>query len=96
MSVTTKDVHHIAHLARINISQEQIPEYTENLNKLLNFAAQITAIDTEAIQPMSHPFEGQIQRLREDHVTETDQHQAYQSIAPDICSNFYILPKVIE
>jgi aspartyl-tRNA(Asn)/glutamyl-tRNA(Gln) amidotransferase subunit C len=45
---------------------------------------------------MAHPLEGQVQRLREDAVTETDRREAYQQNAPAVEAGLYLVPKVIE
>jgi aspartyl-tRNA(Asn)/glutamyl-tRNA(Gln) amidotransferase subunit C len=96
MSVTPDDIHHIARLARLSIDEAQIPAYTKNLNDLLTLVAQMQQIDTTNIQPMAHPQEGQQQRLREDLITEPNQRELFQSIAPQVAEGLYIVPKVIE
>jgi aspartyl-tRNA(Asn)/glutamyl-tRNA(Gln) amidotransferase subunit C len=53
------------------------------------------SVDTEGVAPMAHA-QDVAQRLREDRVTETDQHALYQSIAPQVEDGLYLVPKVIE
>jgi aspartyl-tRNA(Asn)/glutamyl-tRNA(Gln) amidotransferase subunit C len=96
MAVTTDDIHHIARLARLTIDEAQIPAYTKNLNDLLALVAQMQRIDTNNIQPMSHPQEGQQQRLRDDLISESNQRELFQAIAPHVAEGLYIVPKVIE
>jgi aspartyl-tRNA(Asn)/glutamyl-tRNA(Gln) amidotransferase subunit C len=60
---------------------------------------EMRAVDTSGIEPMAHPLEAHFprgQRLRPDEVTETDQHQIYQSVAPAVEDSLYLVPKVIE
>jgi aspartyl-tRNA(Asn)/glutamyl-tRNA(Gln) amidotransferase subunit C len=45
---------------------------------------------------MAHPLAEQVQRLRPDRVTETDQHEKYQRNAPSVAAGLYLVPKVIE
>ncbi|MFZ1711835.1 MAG: Asp-tRNA(Asn)/Glu-tRNA(Gln) amidotransferase subunit GatC, partial [Nitrosomonas sp.] len=52
-------------------------------------------VDTTGVAPMSHA-QDMVQRLREDQVTETDQRQLFQSIAPQVEAELYLVPKVIE
>jgi aspartyl-tRNA(Asn)/glutamyl-tRNA(Gln) amidotransferase subunit C len=56
---------------------------------------QMQSVDTEGVLPMAHA-QDVVQRLREDQVTETDQHALYQSIAPQVEDGLYLVPKVIE
>ena len=53
------------------------------------------AVDTDGVEPMSHPQE-LAQRLRADVVGETDRRAAYQAIAPQTEAGLYLVPKVIE
>jgi len=96
MSLTRKDVEGIAHLARLEITDAELPVYTDSLSKILSFVEQLAAADTAAVEPMAHPLEGESQRLRPDVVTEADQHQKFQSNAPAVASALYVVPKVIE
>jgi len=96
MSLTRKDVESIAHLARLSITEAQMPEYVDSLGKILSFVEQLNAADTAAIEPMAHPFKDQVQRMRADVVTDTDQHEKYQRNAPRVEAGLYLVPKVIE
>jgi aspartyl-tRNA(Asn)/glutamyl-tRNA(Gln) amidotransferase subunit C len=51
--------------------------------------------DTNGVSPMAHPLD-QMQRLRPDAVTETDQRDAFQTIAPQTEAGLYLVPKVID
>ena len=55
----------------------------------------MAAVDTAGVVPMSHP-QAVSQRLREDRVTEDDQREQFQSIAPQVEDGLYLVPKVIE
>jgi len=96
MSVTKDDIHHIAHLARLNIDDARIPEYTQNLNKIFELVSQMEKINTDNIEPMSHSIDNQQQRFREDKITEQNQRDRFQKIAPEVIEGLYIVPQVIE
>jgi aspartyl-tRNA(Asn)/glutamyl-tRNA(Gln) amidotransferase subunit C len=96
MSLTRKDVEGIAHLARLEITEAELPVYTDSLSKILSFVEQLGAAETGEIEPMAHPLEGESQRLRPDAVTERDQHEKYQKNAPAVAGALYVVPKVIE
>ena len=96
MSIDTKDVVNIAHLARLAIAEQELPLYAGTLSKILQFVEQLNAADVAQVEPMAHPLAGQVQRLRADQVTETDAHDKYQRNAPRVEAGLYLVPKVIE
>jgi aspartyl-tRNA(Asn)/glutamyl-tRNA(Gln) amidotransferase subunit C len=56
---------------------------------------ELQAADTRGVEPMSHAQDLGL-RLREDRVTETDQHELFQTIAPQVAAGLYLVPKAIE
>lgn len=95
MSLTASDVKKIAHLARLGIDEQQIEHYAQDLSKLLDLMTQMGQQDTNGVSPMAHPLD-QMQRLRPDAVTESDQRGAFQAIAPQTEAGLYLVPKVID
>jgi aspartyl-tRNA(Asn)/glutamyl-tRNA(Gln) amidotransferase subunit C len=96
MTLTRRDVEKIAHLARLEITEAQMPVYVGSLSAILAFVEQLAGAPTEDVVPMAHPLEGQVQALREDSVTETDRREAYQANAASVEAGLYLVPKVIE
>ena len=99
MSLSNDEVRRIARLARIAIRPEESGEVLERLNRVLGLIDQMRAVDTAGIEPMAHALDAHLpvaQRLRADAVTETDQRQLYQSVAPAVDGGLYLVPKVIE
>lgn len=95
MSLSPDDVKRIAHLARLSISDQDIPVYARTLSNILEFVAQLERADTDDVTPMAHPLD-MSQRLRADEVTEADQRDAYQQNAPQTEAGLYLVPKVID
>lgn len=95
MSLGSDEVKKIAHLARLEISDADVPEYAKNLSDILDFVEQMSSEDTNDVLPMAHPLELS-QRLREDDATEVNQRELFQSVAPQVESGLYLVPKVIE
>ena len=95
MSLSTDDVKRIARLARIEIDDAQAQATQAQLNSIFGLIAAMQAVDTRDIAPMAHAQEV-TQRLRDDAVTETDRHAAFQAIAPAVENGLYLVPKVIE
>jgi len=92
--VELKTIENLAKLARIHINDETLAETAKSITEVLALVGQLQAADTDNIQPMAHPLDA-VQRLREDVVTETDQHASFQAIAPATENNLYLVPKVI-
>ncbi len=95
MALDKDDVTKIAHLARIQVDEDDIPQITERLSSILGMIEQLQAAPTDNIEPMAHPTDA-TQRLRQDKATETDQRDQFQSIAPATQDGLYLVPKVID
>ncbi len=95
MTLKTEDVKNIAHLARLAISDDDVDQYAADLSNILDLVEQMNQVDTEGVQPMAHPLDAK-QRLREDAISEQDQRDKFQAIAPDVENGLYRVPKVIE
>ena len=95
MSLNSADIKRIAHLARIEVNDAEADATLTKLTGILGLIEQMQAVDTTGIQPMSHS-QDVTQRLRDDTVTETNQRELYQSIAPAVEEGLYLVPKVIE
>ncbi|OJW77718.1 Asp-tRNA(Asn)/Glu-tRNA(Gln) amidotransferase subunit GatC [Thiobacillus sp. 65-1402] len=95
MSLSPDDVKRIARLARIEISDVEAQATQAQLNSIFDLIATMQAVDTSGVGPMAHAQEV-YQRLRDDAVTETDRHAAFQAIAPAVENGLYLVPKVIE
>ena len=85
----------IADLARIELAEAEAPVLARELNGILAIVDEMLAVDTAGIVPMAHPQDAH-QRLREDVVTEADEHDLFQSIAPQVEDGLYLVPRVIE
>ena len=95
MSLTADNVKKIAHLARLGIEQQDVASYAKDLSGMLALMTQMGDVVTDGVEPMAHPMD-QAQRLRTDQVTEQDNREKFQSIAPQVEAGLYLVPKVIE
>ena len=95
MSISPKNVEKMARLARISIDSEDIPSYSEQLSKILNFMNQMQSIDTENIEPLAHPIE-EVNPTRADIVTEKDTRQNAHKYDNHLLDDFYTVPQVID
>jgi aspartyl-tRNA(Asn)/glutamyl-tRNA(Gln) amidotransferase subunit C len=95
MSLTLADVKRIAHLARIEVSDDEAESYLRQLSGIFELVEQMQAVDTTGIAPMAHA-QDVVLRLRPDTVSETDRRADYQAVAPQTEDGLYLVPKVIE
>ena len=95
MSIKQSDIEKIAILSRIRVAENDIPEVAGRINDILAMVDKMQAVDSADIEPMANPLDA-VQRLRKDTVTETNQRDSFQAIAPDADQGLYLVPKVIE
>ncbi len=95
MSLSEKDVEKVARLARLAITAAEVEAARAQLSGIFGLIEDMQAVDTAGIEPMSHAQEVS-QRLREDRVTEPNQRELFQSIAPQVEQGLYLVPQVIE
>ena len=89
------DITKLAELARIEISEAVVDETAKSITDVLALVDQLQAADTEGVAPMAHPLDA-VQRLRADEISEENQRDAYQALAPEAEQGLYLVPKVIE
>jgi aspartyl-tRNA(Asn)/glutamyl-tRNA(Gln) amidotransferase subunit C len=95
MSLTTEDVRKVARLARLAMNEAEIDAARSQLSGIFELIAEMQAVDTRNIAPMSHAQDVS-QRLREDVVTAKNERDAFQAIAPQVEAGLYLVPQVIE
>ncbi len=95
MSLEQSDIAKLARLARIRISEESSEELRQRISDILGMIDTMQAVDTRSVEPMANPHDAR-QRLRADIVTETDQREHFQRIAPATENGLYLVPKVID
>ena len=95
MKLGPDDVARIARLARLELGPAEVDAMGENLGAILSLIDALQAIPTEGVEPMAH-VQSMTAPLREDRVTESDQHVLFQSVAPAVEDSMYLVPRVIE
>jgi len=95
MSLVRDDVEKIAHLARLAVNESELDSVAAGLSDILKMVEQMSSVDATGVTPMAHPLH-MTQPLRPDQVTEGDQRDLFQSIAPQTEDGLYLVPKVIE
>ncbi|WP_190600702.1 Asp-tRNA(Asn)/Glu-tRNA(Gln) amidotransferase subunit GatC [Candidatus Vesicomyidisocius sp. SY067_SCS001] len=95
MLLSENQVSQIANLACLSLNKAQLKDNTQNLNAISSLVEQLANVETNGVEPMSHPLHT-FQRLREDVVSEEEQLALFQSIAPEIRNGYYLVPTVIK
>jgi aspartyl-tRNA(Asn)/glutamyl-tRNA(Gln) amidotransferase subunit C len=97
MSLESKDIQKLARLSRLAIAKGSAEEQNTlaRLNSVFSLIAQLESVDLTRVEPFTHP-QDMVLRLREDLVTEVNQREAIQRVAPATESGLYLVPKVIE
>lgn len=95
MTLKSADVRSIAHLARLHIDEDAVDHYVDDLSSILTLVDQMNQVDSQGVAPLSNPLDSK-QRLRADEITESDQRDKFQRIAPDVAEGLYRVPRVIE
>ncbi len=95
MAIESSDIAKLAKLARIEINDADARETASRISNVLALVDQLQAINTDGVLPMAHPLDA-VQKLRPDMISETNQREAFQAIAPATQDGLYLVPKVIE
>jgi aspartyl-tRNA(Asn)/glutamyl-tRNA(Gln) amidotransferase subunit C len=95
MSVDEKTVRRIAHLARIAVTDEEVPHLQGELNAILSFVEQLNEVNVEGVEPMTSVTPMRLKR-RPDVVTDGNQQDKVLLNAPDAREGFFAVPKVVE
>ncbi len=95
MKLNVEELHKVAHLARLSIHSKDEESYSQALSNILDLVGKMQSIDTKGVEPMTNPMDA-MQRLRDDQVTESDQRDALQQLAPATQDGLYLVPRVVE
>ncbi|MBA4407169.1 Asp-tRNA(Asn)/Glu-tRNA(Gln) amidotransferase GatCAB subunit C [bacterium] len=95
MSVTRKDVEYIAQLARLRFKDEELENFTHQLNEILNYVEKLNELDTTNVEPLNHPIEN-VNVFRNDELKSSVQSESALKNAPDATEEYFKVPKVIN
>ena len=92
--LTLDEVRHVAKLARLQLTDEQLQQYRNQLSSVLEHIAKLSELNVEGVEPMAHPSDV-TNRLDEDTVGESMSVQQLLSMAPAVQDHFLAVPKVL-
>jgi aspartyl-tRNA(Asn)/glutamyl-tRNA(Gln) amidotransferase subunit C len=95
MPVDRKMVRRIARLARIKVSEDDMPRLEGELNSILQWIGMLNEVDTTGVEPMTSVVKMSM-KMRDDLVTDGQDPRAVTANAPKSEDDFYVVPKVVE
>jgi aspartyl-tRNA(Asn)/glutamyl-tRNA(Gln) amidotransferase subunit C len=95
MALDKTEIEKIAHLARLHIGESETEKVATRITDILVLIDQMQSVDTDAVEPLAHPLD-LVQRLRADEITEDNQRDSLQKLAPESEDGLYLVPKVLE
>jgi aspartyl-tRNA(Asn)/glutamyl-tRNA(Gln) amidotransferase subunit C len=96
MSVSKEDVLYVAHLARLELRDEEAEHLKEDMNKILGYMETLNELDTSDVEPLEHVIEITSTSFRKDVAEEPITHEEALKNAPDADSDYFRVPRVIE
>ena len=95
MSITKEEVKHVAHLARLEFSEEELEQFTDQLAQILTYVAKLNELDTSQVEPTYHALR-LTNVFREDEVKASIPTEEALANAPERENGFFVVPKVIK
>ena len=92
--ITTEDVAHVARLARLELTEEELEQFTGQLAKVLDHARDVEALDTAGVPPTAHPLPLS-NVLREDVVEASLDREEVLAAAPSVEANQFRVPRIL-
>ena len=92
--ITADDVRKVAQLARLDLPEASIATYTSQLERILDYVAQLQAVDTEGVSPTTRAVEV-TNVTREDREELTDVREELLGLAPQREGDFFRVPKIL-
>ena len=94
--ITKEEIKKIASLAKINISDDELDNYSDQISKILEYMSTLNDVDTSKVDEFSNQLFGNSQLLREDIVEESLNRDDVLKLAPDSDGVYFKVPKIIN
>ncbi|HOJ51697.1 MAG TPA: Asp-tRNA(Asn)/Glu-tRNA(Gln) amidotransferase subunit GatC [Syntrophales bacterium] len=95
MKISRSEVMYVAHLARLELTDEEAEKFTSQLNDILLYMEKLNSVDTKDVEPMSHAISLH-NAFRADKVEPSLANEVSLANAPDSHGEFFRVPKVID
>lgn len=92
--ISAEDVRKVAYLARLELPEEKVATYTGQLERILDYVAQLEAVDTEGVLPTTRAVEV-VNVTRQDRVEPTPVREELLDLAPQREGDFFRVPRIL-
>jgi aspartyl-tRNA(Asn)/glutamyl-tRNA(Gln) amidotransferase subunit C len=93
--ISPEEVAHVAHLARLNLSEAEQEQFTAQLGAILDYMMQLNEVPTEGVEPTSHVLD-LVNVFREDRVQQTIAVEEALRNAPERAHQYVVVPRIVE
>jgi aspartyl-tRNA(Asn)/glutamyl-tRNA(Gln) amidotransferase subunit C len=93
--ISPEEVAHVAHLARLNLSEAEQEQFTAQLGAILDYMMQLNEVPTEGVEPTSHVLD-LVNVFREDRVQQTITVEEALRNAPQSAHQYVVVPRIVE
>jgi aspartyl-tRNA(Asn)/glutamyl-tRNA(Gln) amidotransferase subunit C len=93
--ISPEEVAHVAHLARLNLSEAEQEQFTAQLSAILDYVAQLNEVPTDGVEPTSHVLD-LVNVFREDRVQQTITVEEALRNAPERAHQYVVVPRIVE
>ena len=94
MTLSREDVEKVASLARLEVTEDELDRYAEQLGKIVTFVEQLNDVATDGVEPMAHPLDVH-SVLRPDSPSQGITREAALANAPSTDGEFFLVPPVM-
>lgn len=95
MNITRKDVEKLAHLGRLELTEQELAQMEGDMNKMLHFVEKINELDLDGVEPLAY-MSDEVNILRQDEIRQDISHEEALKNAPDKDTDYFRVPKVIK
>lgn len=93
--ISSKQVAHVAHLARLNLSEAEQRQFTAQLGAILDYIEQLNEVPTDGVEPTSHVLD-LVNVFREDRAQQTVTVEEALRNAPESAHHYVVVPRIVE
>ncbi len=94
MSLSEKDVQYVAKLARLEVTEQEVAKYTQQLGNILGYIEEMSKLDTSNVEPLTHPLDMK-NVFREDLVKPSLTQKEVLANGPEVQSGHFRVPKIM-
>ena len=96
MNITTKTIRQIATLSRLQLEEDELEQFREDLSQILDWMGQLESVDTDGVDAFTGMGGSLLDHARDDSTAQTPSPDVLLSNAPERVDDFFTVPKILE